>query len=244
MSNRRKTGKLAPFIAMDRHQYKSAAFAVTSAVAQALLVHLTYNYNTKLMNDVWESARDGAKKLNVSKNTAARALLELEHYGFIVKVRGAYLGVSGVGQSAHYRLTAQKYGNIGATHDYDKWNGEIFTLKKQNARATPTASNSRAKPWKTEGVSRATWYRRHAVQTVQNQAVRLVPVPPEVQRVPPEVHRVSSWKPPKMEQPSHQRDIESHETRPTRGTYLVSPASERKRGFYCEAIDGDTEQPQ
>jgi hypothetical protein len=130
--SRRHRGKLAPFIAMDRHQHKSAAFAALSAVAQALLVHLTYNYNTKMMNSVYLSARDGAKKLNMSKNTAARALLELEHYGFIVKLTGAYLGVSGVGKSAHYRLTAQRYGNLGATRDYDKWTGEIFSPKKQN----------------------------------------------------------------------------------------------------------------
>jgi predicted transcriptional regulator len=115
MSVRRKAPKLAPWIPMDRHQYKSAAFAALSAVAQAMLVHLTYNYNTKMMNSVWMSARDAAKKLNVSKTTAAKALLELEHYGFIVKVQGAYLGVSGVGKSAHYRLTAQRYGNLGAT---------------------------------------------------------------------------------------------------------------------------------
>jgi hypothetical protein len=130
--SRKHRGKLAPFIAMDRHQHKSAAFAALSAVAQALLVHLTYNYNTKMMNSVYLSARDGAKKLNMSKNTAARALLELEHYGFIVKLTGAYLGVSGVGKSAHYRLTARRYGNLGATRDYDKWTGEIFSPKKQN----------------------------------------------------------------------------------------------------------------
>jgi hypothetical protein len=117
---------------MDRHQYKSAAFAALSPAAQAMLVHLTYNYNTKMMNAVWMSARLGAKKLNVGKTCAAKALLELEHYGFIVKVQGAYLGVSGVGKSAHYRLTAQRYGNLCATHDYDKWDGEIFSPKKQN----------------------------------------------------------------------------------------------------------------
>jgi DNA-binding transcriptional regulator YhcF (GntR family) len=133
MSSRTKTGrKLAPFIAMDRHQYKSSAFAQLSAYAQALLVHLTYNYNSKMMNSVWLSARDGAKKLNVSRNAVARSLRELEHYGFIVKIRGAYLGVHGVGKSAHYRLTALPYGNVGATRDYEKWNGEIFDREKQN----------------------------------------------------------------------------------------------------------------
>src|SRR5262249_37519176 len=71
MSNRRKPNKLAPWIPMDRHQYRSAAFGALSAVAQAMLVHLTYNYNTKMMNTVWMSARLGAKKLNVGKTAAA-----------------------------------------------------------------------------------------------------------------------------------------------------------------------------
>jgi hypothetical protein len=133
MSNKRNKGRLSgPWIAMDRHQYKSAAFAQLSAVAQALLVHLTFHYHTKLMNSVHISTRVGAKKLNVSRGSVANATHELEHYGFIVKVRGAYLGVEGVGKSAHYRLTAQRYGNVGATRDYEKWNGEIFDRKKQN----------------------------------------------------------------------------------------------------------------
>jgi DNA-binding transcriptional regulator YhcF (GntR family) len=132
MSNKRNKGRLSgPWIAMDRHQYKSAAFAQLSAVAQALLVHLTSHYHTKLMNSVHISTRVGAKKLNVSRGSVANAMHELEHYGFIVKVRGAYLGVEGVGKSAHYRLTAQRYGNVGATRDYEKWDGEMFTTTKR-----------------------------------------------------------------------------------------------------------------
>jgi DNA-binding transcriptional regulator YhcF (GntR family) len=184
MSNRRKTGKLAPFIAMDRNQYKSAAFAQLSAVAQAMLVHLTYNYNSIRMNDVWMAAREGAIKLNVSKTCAAKALHELEHYGFIVEVRGAYLGVNGKGQSAHYRLTAQRYGEVGATRDYEKWNGEIFSPKKRGKPERKT----RTKPWIAEGVSRATWYRR--------QAVRQNPVRQEGQCVRPEGHSSLIQNPP------------------------------------------------
>jgi hypothetical protein len=211
MSNRRKTGKLAPWIAMDRHQHKSAAFAALSAVAQALLVHLTYNYHTKMMNSVYLSARLGAKKLNVSKSAAAYALHELEHYGFIVKVKGAHLGVNGMGKSAHYRLTAQRYGNIGATHDYDKWDGEIFSPEK--ARAKPREENkSRTKPWVADGISRRTWYRRRADAVAQN------PVHQEGQCVHQEGHRVPSGTRPKMAQVSAQRDIECLAQRPTRVT--------------------------
>jgi hypothetical protein len=212
MSNRRKTGKLAPFIAMDRNQYKSAAFAQLSAVAQAMLVHLTYNYNSIRMNDVWMAAREGAIKLNVSKTCAAKALHELEHYGFIVEVRGAYLGVNGNGQSAHYRLTAQRYGEIGATRDYEKWNGEIFSPKKRGKPERHTT-----KPWIAEGVSRRTWYRRRA-------AVAQNPVRQEGQGVRQEGHSSAKPEPTKMAQVSAQRDIECLAQCPPGGTYLVSPA--------------------
>ena len=51
------------------------------------------------------SARDGARELNAHKDTARKWLHELEHYGFIVMVQGAHLGVHGTGKAAHYRLT-------------------------------------------------------------------------------------------------------------------------------------------
>jgi hypothetical protein len=202
---------------MDRHQYKSAAFAALSAVAQALLVHLTYKYNSNRMNDVWLSARDAAKRLNVSRSTAARKLLELEHYGFIVEVQGAHLGVDGIGTSAHYRLTAQKYGQVGATHDYDKWNGEIFSPEKR--RKPPEKSRNQTKPWLADGVSRRTWYRRR--QAGQNGTVAQNPVSPEGQGVSPEGHSGASPTAPESGTsvspeghrvpvaPSHQRDIAS-----------------------------------
>jgi hypothetical protein len=202
MSNRRKTAKLAPWIPMDRHQYKSAAFAALSAEAQALLVHLTYNYNTKMMNSVWISARDAAKKLNISRSSAARKLLELEHYGFIVKVRGAYLGVSGVGKSAQYRLTAQRYGNVGATHDYDKWDGEIFDQAPGGGRN-----------WRPKKCSQKNF-----------------PVPQEGQCVPQEGHKGTLPGRSKMEQPSHRKDIRTPSDRPTGRTYLVLPSAELSAG--------------
>ena len=39
------------------------------------------------------------------KDTVCKWMHELEHYGFIVEVRGAHLGVTGTGKAARYRLT-------------------------------------------------------------------------------------------------------------------------------------------
>jgi hypothetical protein len=67
-----------------------------------------------------------------------------------------------------------------------------------------------------EGLSRATWYRR--------QAVRQNPVHPAGQPVHPAGHSGLIQNPPKNEKASSRRAIESRETRPPGGPYLVSPA--------------------
>ena len=130
MSKRKNKGKLPPFIAMYRHAFKSKAFAELSVFAQATLLHLIANYNSNMCNSVYLPSRIGAKKLNVSRTTLARALHELEHYGFIVKVQGAHSEIEGVGKSARYRLTDRQCGNKPATYDYEKWSGDIFEIKK------------------------------------------------------------------------------------------------------------------
>lgn len=194
----RHSGKLPPFIAMDRNQHKSAAFAQLSATAQALLVHLTYNYNTKLMNAVFLSGRDGAKKLNENRSAVAYALLELEHYGFIVKVKGAHLGVEGVGKAALYRLTARPYGNLGATRDYEKWDGTLFDPPRRRmtqADKERLARRKKQKPGSTVS---------HPGPTVSHK---------EILATPPEVEQVA--------QP---RAIRTPAEWPNREPYLVSPS--------------------
>ena len=68
----------------------------------------------------------------MSKTTIVKWLRELEHYGFIVKVRGAHLGVGGVGKAALYRLTDCGYAGATPTYDFQNWDGELFASKKQN----------------------------------------------------------------------------------------------------------------
>ena len=92
---------------------------------------------------VHSSARTGAKELGASKNTVGKWLRELEHYGFVVKVRGAHLGSEGYGKAALYRLTDRWYAGQAPTYDCQNWSGELFEPKKQNpvpARGTPRPS--------------------------------------------------------------------------------------------------------
>ena len=57
---------------------------------------------------------------------------ELEHYGFIVEVRGAHLGVTGTGKAAHYRLTDSPHAGTRPTYDFQNWDGVLYDPKKQN----------------------------------------------------------------------------------------------------------------
>jgi len=112
---------------------KTDAYRATSVGARALLLELRANYNFNAENAVFMSSRDGAKRLNAHKDTVRKWLHELEHYGFIVEVQGAHLGVNGVGKAAHYRLTDCGFaGKIPATRDFEKWDGTLYDPKKQN----------------------------------------------------------------------------------------------------------------
>lgn len=93
---------------------------------------LKANYNNNAQNAVFLSARDGARELGVHKDTARKWLHELEHYGFIVMVQGAHLGVHGTGKAARYRLTDCAFAGQPATYDFQNWDGVLYDPKKQN----------------------------------------------------------------------------------------------------------------
>jgi hypothetical protein len=130
--SRRPKGKLAPFVALFRHTLKSPAWKALSVGGRAAFVALKTNYNTNAQNAVFLSSRDAAKELGVHRDTARKWLHELEHYGFIVEVQGAHLGVNGVGKAALYRLTDCGYGGKSATYDFQNWDGVFYDAKKQN----------------------------------------------------------------------------------------------------------------
>jgi hypothetical protein len=130
--NNKGGGKLAPFVAIFRHTIKAPAWRSLSVGARATFIALKSNYNTKAQNAVYLSARDGAKEFGVSKDTVCRWLHELEHYGFIVMVQGAHLGVTGTGKAAHYRLTDCWHAGKPPTYDFQSWDGVLFAPKKQN----------------------------------------------------------------------------------------------------------------
>jgi hypothetical protein len=102
-----------------------------SVGARALFMELQGEYFTDFEGYVFLSARDGAKRLRASKENVCAWFKELEHYGFIVKVRDAHLAGMGEGESAHYRLTDRYYHAQTPTRDFEKWDGVIFEPQKR-----------------------------------------------------------------------------------------------------------------
>jgi hypothetical protein len=132
MSRRKDKGRLPPFVPIFRHTMKTPAWLALSVGARATFFVLKANYNTNAQNAVFLSARDGAEALGACKDTVCKWLHELEHYGFIVEVQGAHLGVSGTGKAALYRLTDWWFAGRPATYDFQNWGGDLYDPKKQN----------------------------------------------------------------------------------------------------------------
>jgi hypothetical protein len=109
---------------------KTPAWRVLSAGARATFFVLAANYNTKAQNAVFLSARTGSKELGVCKDTVCKWLHELEHYGFIVEIIGAHLGVTGTGKAARYRLTDRPCAGQTPTYDFQNWDGTLYDPKK------------------------------------------------------------------------------------------------------------------
>jgi hypothetical protein len=106
---------------------------------------------------VFLSARTGSKKLNVGAKTVLKWLRELEHYGFIVAVQRAHLGVHGAGKATLYRLTDRYHAGKPPTYDFQNWDGVIF----EPAKRTMTEADIR-RLRKQNPVSRTTTPRGHA----------------------------------------------------------------------------------
>jgi hypothetical protein len=130
--SKRYKKKLAPFVALFRHTIKTKAWRALSVGARATFLALKTNYNTNAQNAVFLSTRDGAKEFGASKNTVGKWLRELEHYGFIVAVRRAHLGVEGEGRATLYRLTDCPYAGSAPTYEFQNWDGVLYDRKKQN----------------------------------------------------------------------------------------------------------------
>src|SRR5262245_39569042 len=137
---KRKSQFNGPFVGVPKAIMKTRAWPVMSPYARLVWIELRgWLYNDWSNNGkVHAPGRAFGKAIGINKGTVYRALDENEHYGFLRKTSGGYLGTNGRGVAARYRFTDLAHGTHPATVDYEKWDGELFdpdnqrSTKKQN----------------------------------------------------------------------------------------------------------------
>jgi len=97
---------------------------------------------------VGRSCRDAAKSLGFHKDTVAHRFIELEHYGFLRKTCGGFLGADGRGIAARYRFTDLPHGTHPPTRDFEKWDGSVCPTASdiRDPAHCPTASDTSRLP--------------------------------------------------------------------------------------------------
>jgi hypothetical protein len=143
MKSRNSKGRLAPFVPLLKGTISTEAWRAMSHGARSLYVALKGRYNNTLGNSVYLSTRDAEKELGSfsHRDAVRRWFRELEHYGFIVMIRGGSLGVDGRGKAPHWRLTEEWYASQPPTRDYLNWDGVVFSEQKATNRYGPKKQN-------------------------------------------------------------------------------------------------------
>jgi DNA-binding transcriptional MocR family regulator len=126
------------------------AWKALGAVARALYIELASKYYGSNNGQIIYSVRQAAKALKISKDTAARALEELQRHGFIaVQQKGGFNLKEQKGQATVWRLTEFVYGSaVSGTKDFTRWSaGNDFPLHrgpkpthKRKQKPTPLAN--------------------------------------------------------------------------------------------------------
>jgi hypothetical protein len=103
--------KASNFFMAPRAVVHHSSFSRLSATAQAAWLHFGLAYNGKNNGEIHLPCRILGDRLNVAKNTAARAIEELINAGFLAMTKAS--SFSGKRRAAEYRLTHLKCDKSG-----------------------------------------------------------------------------------------------------------------------------------
>ena len=106
-----KKQKLPPFVPMFVYVMDSPAWLAMSPGARAFFLAFKKRYSRKTQQAVFLSVRVAAKELGADKGTVSRWCRELQHFGFIVEVRGA--SFDGGSIPAHRRTVQGQASELG-----------------------------------------------------------------------------------------------------------------------------------
>lgn len=118
------------FFSLEREVYDSSAFRSLSMTERSVLFHLIYYFVPHKSEDIAMSGRRLGKELGINKDTASKALKNLEATGLIRTTKES-MWLNGFSRS--YRLTFMAYQNRLAT---DEW--KHFDLDGPKTRDSST----------------------------------------------------------------------------------------------------------
>jgi len=159
-------GKPPRFVQLFHWMLDSPAWKDLDAVARAIYVELTRRYNGSNNGRIHYSAREAADDVNVSKGTAARALLSLQVHGFIVvEKRGEFH--CKIRHASEYRLTiydsdiATDYAEKLCTKEFARWpeiqnTGSVVRLTGSVLRPNGISSETVSSKKGSDGISNET----------------------------------------------------------------------------------------
>ena len=110
------------FVSLPHHMLRSPAWRSLSPVARCIFLELAAIYNGGNNGFIALSTRDAAKHVRCSKDTAARALVELTEKGFIVCCSRGHFDRKSP-HASEYRLTLHSCNRTGekASKAFMRW---------------------------------------------------------------------------------------------------------------------------
>jgi len=99
--HKREVGR---FVQLPEWVQASEAWATLPPGPRALYIELKRRLNGTNNGNIYLSHRDAAALLNVHRNTVGPWFRTLEERGFIILMRGAHLGPSGIGLASVWAL--------------------------------------------------------------------------------------------------------------------------------------------
>ncbi len=126
MGRDKKNEKLPGFTPLIHYTMQTPAWKALSVYAKALYPELKRRAGIHGAKNgaFFMAVREVAEYLGCDKNTASKALHDLQRKGFLVPVQIGHLGIEGVGKATIWRLT--ELGVVGKsqppTKEYMRWN--------------------------------------------------------------------------------------------------------------------------
>lgn len=117
---------------------REPAWMALSMTARVAYIEIKSRFNGYDNNGrILVSVRWLAEELGCGKNTAHKAIRDLEEKGFIVRMGGGGIGLDGVGSGTLWRLTELGYMGDRPTQDYRNWRPKNKSPSPKRGQSVP-----------------------------------------------------------------------------------------------------------